>query len=104
MARYLSYLMALFVVGAAVIEPASAQDDGTEFFEKNIRPLLAQNCLICHSATSRPIMGGLRLDIREGVEKGGSRGPAVVDGNSEKSLLIRAVRYADEKLQMPPRG
>ena len=104
MPRYLSHLIALLVVGAAAVAPALAQNDGAEFFEKNIRPLLAQNCLICHSAASRPVMGGLRLDSREGMEKGGSRGPAIVDGNPEKSLLIRAVRHVDDKLQMPPRG
>jgi Protein of unknown function (DUF1553)/Protein of unknown function (DUF1549)/Planctomycete cytochrome C len=104
MPRFLTHLIALLVVVGAAGDRASAQSDGAEFFEKNIRPLLAQNCLICHSAASRPVMGGLRLDSREGIEKGGSRGPAVVDGNSEKSLLIRAVRHVDDKLQMPPRG
>ena len=49
-------------------------------------------------------MGGLRLDSREGIEKGGSRGPAVVGGKPEQSLLIRAVRQADDKLRMPPAG
>ena len=50
-----------------------AQDDGPAFFEKNIRPLLAQQCLGCHSGTSQPIMGSLRLDARDLTIKGGGR-------------------------------
>ena len=91
---------ALLVLGGH----ASAQSEGAEFFEKSVRPLLAQHCLACHSAASRPLMGGLRLDSREGVEKGGSRGPAIVGGKPEQSLLIRAVRQVDDKLRMPPTG
>ncbi len=83
---------------------ASAQGDGAAFFEKNVRPLLAQHCFGCHSASSSVAMGGLRLDSRESLEKGGARGPALVSGNPERSHLIRAVRYADEKLRMPPTG
>ena len=50
---------------------ARAEGDGADFFEKSVRPLLAQQCFTCHSAASRPVMGGLRLDSREGIEKGG---------------------------------
>ena len=49
-------------------------------------------------------MGGLRLDTRDGLLKGGSRGPAVVPGNAGASPLIRAIRYEDEKFAMPPTG
>ena len=79
-----------------------AEIDGTEFFEKKIRPLLTQQCFACHSESSRPVMGNLRLDSREGMAKGGSRGPALVPGKPEQSLLIRAVRHADDRLRMPP--
>ena len=82
---------------------ARAEGDGADFFEKSVRPLLAQQCFTCHSAASRPVMGGLRLDSREGIEKGGSRGPAIVAGKPEQSLLLRAVRHVDN-LRMPPSG
>ncbi len=87
---------------AVAAEPDAA---GVEFFEKKIRPVLIENCLKCHSRDSgEKLKGGLALDTREGVLKGGETGPAVVPGNLEKSLLIRAVRYADENLQMPPKN
>src|SRR5207237_900859 len=48
--------------------------------------------------------GGLLLDTREAMLKGGDNGASVVPGDPEKSLLIKAVRYTDENLQMPPKG
>lgn len=71
-----------------------------EFFEKRIRPLLAQRCWDCHSADLAE--SDLRLDTREDMLEGGSRGAAVVPGMPEKSLLIRAVNHADT-LAMPPK-
>ena len=71
-----------------------------EFFEKKIRPLLADNCFNCHS-TNTNSQGGLRVDDRNGLTVGGNRGAAIVPGDPEKSLLIKAVRQTD-KLKMPP--
>ncbi len=71
-----------------------------EFFEKKIRPLLADNCFNCHS-TNTNSQGGLRIDDRNGLLTGGNRGAAIVPGDPEKSLLIHAVRQTD-KLKMPP--
>ncbi len=76
--------------------------EGVEFFEQKIRPVLISQCYQCHSAQAQKLAGGLRLDTRAGMLKGGASGePAVVVGAPEKSLLIRAIRYADAKLQMP---
>ncbi len=75
---------------------------GLEFFEKHIRPLLVDRCYECHSATKSTSKGGLRLDSKDAVMKGGDNGSAVVPANVEKSLLIKAVRYADPDLVMPP--
>jgi hypothetical protein len=77
---------------------------GIEFFEKRIRPILVEHCYRCHSASVKNPKGGLRLDTREGILKGGDSGPALVPGDVERSLLIRAIRYQDQKLVMPPRG
>ncbi|WP_063816400.1 PSD1 and planctomycete cytochrome C domain-containing protein [Pedosphaera parvula] len=74
----------------------------TEFFEKKIRPILTDNCYKCHSHDSEKVKGGLLLDTRDGLLKGGDTGPAIVAGDLEKSLLIKAVRYKDKDLQMPP--
>jgi len=75
-----------------------------EFFENKIRPILAENCYKCHSLQAEKVKGGLLLDTREGVLKGGESGPVIVPGDPEKSLLIKAVRYTDPDLQMPPKG
>ena len=78
--------------------------DGNTFFEKNIRPILVERCYDCHSAQAKKLRGGLRLDSKAGWEKGGDLGPSIVPGDPEESLLIEAVRYEDEDLQMPPKG
>jgi hypothetical protein len=81
-------------------EPTPAE---TEFFEAKIRPVLTQSCYKCHSADSERVKGGLLLDTREGMLKGGESGPSVVPGDPDKSKLIIAIRYKDENLQMPPK-
>jgi hypothetical protein len=88
--------LALFVLGA----PAAKSADG-DLFESKVRPILANNCYACHAALR---LGGLRVDSREELLKGGASGPAIVPGDPEKSLLIRAVRQTDEKLKMPQGG
>lgn len=74
-----------------------------DFFETKIRPVLATRCYGCHSADAAKVKGGLRLDTRDGVRMGGDSGPAIVPGNPGESLLIRAMRYQDPALKMPPR-
>jgi cytochrome c553 len=69
-----------------------------DYFELKIRPLLATNCYSCHTDSA---LGGLRLDSREAMLKGGKRGPSLVPGDPEKSILIQAVRQTDPKLKMP---
>ncbi len=74
-----------------------------EFFEQKIRPLLAANCFECHSTTHKQ-RGGLLLDSRAGLLKGGDSGAVVVPGKPEESRFIKAVRYTDPDLKMPQRG
>ena len=69
-----------------------------EFFEQRIRPLLANNCYACHTDLKS---GGLRMDSRESLLKGGQSGPAVIPGDPEASLLIQAVSYTHSRLKMP---
>jgi len=80
--------------GILCAQSASAPD----YFELKIRPLLASNCYACHTDSA---LGGLRLDSRESMLKGGSRGPSLVPGDPDKSILIQAVRQTDPKLKMP---
>src|SRR5215210_8645482 len=66
-----------------------------DFFEKKIRPVLAEQCYECHSASAKKLKGGLLLDTREGVLKGGDSGPAIVPGKPAKSLLLTTMKHED---------
>ena len=95
--------LAAALIAAAPAEPARRFDpESIEFFEKKVRPLLVNNCDNCHSANTNS-KGGLRVDDRNGLILGGNRGPAVIPGDPENSLLIQAVRHAEEDLKMPPK-
>jgi len=78
--------------------PLSAEQ--VEFFEKKIRPIFVERCYKCHSAAAEKVKGGLLLDTRDGLLKGGDSGPAIVPGDPDKSILIKAIRQTDE-LRMP---
>ncbi|QGJ68750.1 Planctomycete cytochrome C [Planctomycetales bacterium 10988] len=73
-----------------------------EFFEKKVRPLLAQHCYSCHSTKAETLQAGLYMDSRQGLLRGGDSGPAFIPGDSAGSLLMEAVRY--ESYAMPPEG
>src|SRR5262249_26677331 len=105
----LSMALATAVLASGRLALHSIIDDPTqgdlEFFEKKIRPILSDNCYMCHSAQADKPMSGLRLDTREGMLKGGDSGqPAVVPGHPEKSRLVTAIHYTDPNLHMPPGG
>src|SRR2546426_3808603 len=87
----------------SLLNASDPDSTGLEFFEKKIRPIFVEQCYKCHSKDAEKLKGGLLLDTRDGLLKGGDTGPAIVPGDSEKSLLIKTIRYADEALQMPPR-
>ena len=74
------------------------------FFEEQVKPILQNACYECHSHSAKSVKGGLYLDSRSGWEQGGNSGQSIVPGDPEASLLIRAVRYLDEDLEMPPKG
>jgi hypothetical protein len=95
-----SLAMAAAAAAAAEAPPSAA---GVAFYEKSIRPLLAEHCYECHSAKAKRLRGGLRLDSEQGWLRGGDLGGAVKPGDPEESLLIAAVRQDDE-LKMPPKG
>src|SRR5262245_54187352 len=94
----------LLAIAAERMSAQSAQSTDAEFFEKKIRPVLATNCYGCHSSKLKTPMGGLVLDTKAGMLKGGDSGPAIVPGKPAESLLLRALRYNDLRLKMPPTG
>lgn len=92
------------IVGLLMAASAAAQSfpaADVEFFETKVRPVFARNCYACHTKTK---VAGLQMDTREGLLKGGDTGPAIVPGDPDKSLLIKAIRHEDERLAMPKGG
>ncbi len=102
-----SHLTALVLFGLLRAAADTSQPVPTgaelEFFESRIRPVLIERCYECHSLVEKKSKGGLRLDTREGWVIGGDSGTALVPGNPDGSLLIKAIRYSDADLQMPPK-
>src|SRR5437667_12647166 len=101
-------LLSLFAAWCAIGLPLSTaraaesrNDASHEFFEKFVRPVLADNCFECHSAAKHE--NDLRLDSRAAMLKGGMSGRAIVPNNPNESLLVNALHYADEP-KLPPRG
>src|SRR5262245_47773755 len=97
-------LSVLAVAGVSLFSNASRADEPIaktfDFFEKEIRPVLADHCFKCHG--EEKAKSGLRLDSRAAILKGGNMGPAAVPGKPNDSLLIQAIRRQGE-LRMPPK-
>jgi hypothetical protein len=82
----------------------TADPAGVEFFEKKVRPVLAQYCYSCHSASAKRSLGNFTLDTKQGMMHGGQGGSALMPGDPDHSRFIEAIRYAQPELQMPPKG
>src|SRR3712207_2897200 len=77
--------------------PASAADaEDVKFFEEKTRPVLVEHCYECHSSRAKVLGGSLSVESPAAPRKGGDQGPAVVPGDLEQSLIIRAIRYQDD--------
>ncbi|HBN77966.1 MAG TPA: hypothetical protein DD473_19580 [Planctomycetaceae bacterium] len=102
------YFFALLTACAGIQQELKAEEaispEQSQFFENKIRPILVKECYSCHSVQQDEQEGGLTLDTREGIRSGGEQGPAVVPRNHSQSLLLKAIRYTDSKLRMPPDG
>src|ERR1700747_2850764 len=85
---------------SATLFGAPSSTGTPEFFENRIRPILSNSCFGCHTNSA---LGGLRVDSREALLKGGASGPALVPGDPDKSSLIQAVRQSGD-LKMPKGG
>ncbi len=94
----LTLFAVVFTVTTAAAQDTAAKE---EFFEMRIRPLFANNCYACHTDEH---MGGLQLDTAEHALKGGKSGPVIVPGDPDRSLLVKAIHYNDNRLKMPPTG
>ena len=95
---FLSFNPSLLCAASA----AAPTPEQIEFFESDVRPLLAEHCYQCHSSKANPVFAKLYLDSLEGLRRGSESGPVVIPGRPDESRLIQAVR--GELLQMPPTG
>ncbi len=75
----------------------------SQLFERRIRPVLVKHCYQCHSESAGMSEGSLLVDSRDGLRTGGDRGPAVVPGKPDESLLLQAMKHVDSDLRMPPK-
>src|SRR5947209_500346 len=94
-------LFLAYLCGSGWRSPAAEPPGSTEErFELEIRPVLSGKCFPCHGG--KKTGGGLRVDSREALLRGGDGGPAMVPNHPEQSLLIRAIGHSDDSLRMPP--
>ena len=94
-------LLSLFCGPSFAAENDADKDDAKiAFFEAKIRPVLVASCYECHSIEGKESKGGLVLDTREGIRRGGESGHAVVPGNLDESVILSAIKY--ESVEMPP--
>ena len=85
--------------GVSAQSPASS---GAVDFQRDVRPILADNCFQCHGPDEGARQAGLRLDTRDGAFRTGPRGAAVAPADLDGSLLYRRITHADERRRMPP--
>jgi hypothetical protein len=103
--KFAPLALALFPFSlSATEEIAKERAAGGAFFESKVRPILIANCYECHSEQEGKRKGGLWLDRKAGWAEGGDAGPTILPGDTDGSLLIHAIRYTDEDLQMPPKS
>ncbi len=98
--RWQMSLLAIVLLASLFLANQSQADDEVDFFESRIRPVLVEHCYACHSSDGSDIEGGLRVDSRDAMRRGGESGPAVTPKHVDKSLLVSAIKY--ESLEMPP--
>lgn len=101
--RLLRFHLLLLCALAFSRHHSGAAESGAQLFESKIRPVLVKHCYECHSEAAEQRKGGLLLDRETGWLKGGDTENAVVPGEPNSSLLMKAIRYQDEDLQMPPK-
>ena len=93
-----------FPMGGVLALGEEPDQQRLEYFEKHVRPLLVDHCFECHDKKNGPDNGSLVLETVEGIVAGGSRGRLFDPADPEGSLLLQAVQFEEDDLQMPPSG
>ncbi len=97
-------ILAFCFISLAASGVPAAPADGLAYYETKVLPVFRQHCLKCHSHAAGKARGGLVLDSRRSLLAGGDSGPAVAPRDVDASLLVQAIRYDSDELQMPPAG
>ena len=100
--RYCTVVLSLFAALGGGFPAIAADAADVEFFEIEVRPLLAKRCFECHGAETQK--GKVRLDRRASVMGGGEAEPLVIPGNPSESRLMQVLAYDLFDIQMPPKG
>ncbi len=95
-------LQAVSVVGWLMATMATSQAADTISFNRDIRPILSDNCFFCHGPDANTRAADLRLDTAEGLLGGEAVEGVVVAGDPEASELVRRIRSASPDEVMPP--
>lgn len=102
-------MVAMGVVGVLVtgwgMGGVRAEEDASkpEYFTTRVQPIFAASCYRCHGGMNH--RGGLSMQTRAGMLKGGHDGAVVVPGDPARSLLLRLMRHegpANDPMPMPP--
>src|SRR5688500_12969418 len=94
-------MLRVLLILSAILPLALYASDADQHFTERVRPLLESRCISCHGADK--VKGGLRMDSRDALIKGGDSGPALVPGKPSESLLLQAVLHSRKDLEMPPK-
>ena len=92
----------ILVLAVLALPSLARAEDDDAWFTAHVKPVLEERCIGCHGPEKQK--AHLRLDSRAAVLAGGEGGAAAVPGKPEESLLVKAIGYKDEDLQMPPKG
>lgn len=101
-------IVALLACGTRALRAAQGPPglpDSPQFYTQHVQPIFAANCYRCHGGMNH--RGGLHLDSRTGLLRGGKDGAVIVPGHPEQSLLIKLIRHqgsANDAKSMPPKS
>ena len=101
--RQIRLVLLCFAVQAWMTAVLRGEDE-FPFFEAKIRPLLVNHCYECHSVKHGVVEANFNMDTRIGMLAGGDRGVAIIAGKPDVSLVVKAIRYSHDELEMPPSG
>lgn len=100
---FLRLLGGSFAIAGTFVSAADTfPPEQIEFFEKSVRPVLAENCYSCHGGHRHE--NGLRMDLRSAIIRGSDYGKVVEPGNPAASKLIKAINHTPGVEAMPKKA